>query len=258
MNIYVCIKQVPDTEASISIREGKTINETGIKWIVNPYDEYAIEEALKLKEKNPGSTVCAVALGPERAQSALRTALAMGVDRAVHIETTEVLDDRNTAKALAGAIRLDGSFGVVFTGKQAIDNDSYQVHILTAEFLSIPVATNVISFAYDSRGGIVTVEREIDEGSREVIEMTVPCVVAATKGLNTPRYAPVMGIMKAKKMEIRKMSLAELGVDPSENRIMLLKFSVPAEKPQGRVIEGDPPASVKELVRLLKEEAKVI
>lgn len=258
MNIYLCIKQVPDTEANIFIREGKTVNETSIKWIVNPYDEYAIEEALKLKEKNPGSTVCAIALGPERTQSALRTALAMGVDRAIHIETGEALDDRNTAKALASVIRSDGSFGVVFMGKQAIDSDAYQVHILTAEFLSIPVATNVISFAYDPQGGIVTVEREIDEGAREIIEMTVPCVVAAAKGLNTPRYAPVMGIMKAKKMEIKKISLPELGVDPAENRIVLLKLSAPAEKPRGRVIEGEPPAAVKELVRLLKEEAKVI
>ena len=153
MNIYVCVKQVPDTETSISIREGNSINETAIKWIVNPYDEYAIEEALTLKEKNPGSTVCAVALGPERTQAALRTVLAMGVDRVIHIETSEFLDDRNTARALAGAIRMDGAFGIIFIGKQAIDNDAYQVHIQMAEHLSIPVATNVISFVCDSPKG---------------------------------------------------------------------------------------------------------
>ena len=258
MNIYVCLKQVPDTETSISIREGNSVNETNIKWIVNPYDEYAIEEALKLKEKNPGSTVCAIALGPERTQAALRTALAMGIDRAIHIETGEFLDDRNTARALAGAIRIDGAFGVIFTGKQAIDNDAYQVHIQMAEYLSIPVATNVMSFVCDPQGGIVTVEREIDEGAREVIEMVVPCIVAAAKGLNTPRYASVIGIMKAKKMEIKKMSLADVGVDPLANSVALLKLSVPAEKPQGKMIEGDPQSAVRELVKRLKEEAKVI
>lgn len=258
MNIYVCVKQVPDTETSISIREGNSINETAIKWIVNPYDEYAIEEALTLKEKNPGSTVCAVALGPERTQAALRTVLAMGVDRVIHIETSEFLDDRNTARALAGAIRMDGAFGIIFMGKQAIDNDAYQVHIQMAEHLSIPVSTNVISFVCDSPKGIVTVEREIDEGAREVVEMSVPCVVAATKGLNTPRYASVIGIMKAKKMEIKKLSLADVGVDPAANAISLLKLTAPAEKPQGKIIEGDPQSAVRELVKRLKEEAKVI
>jgi electron transfer flavoprotein beta subunit len=258
VNIYVCVKQVPDTETSISLREGNSVNETNIKWIVNPYDEYAIEEALKLKEKNPGSTVCAIALGPERTQTALRSALAMGIDKVIHIETSEVLDDRNTGRALAGAIRMDDDFGIIFTGKQAIDNDAYQVHIHLAEYLSIPVATNVISFVCDPHGGIVTVEREIDEGAREVIEMAVPCVVAATKGLNAPRYASVIGIMKAKKMEIKKLSLADVGVDPKENEVSLLKLSVPAEKPQGKIIEGDPQVAVRELIRRLKEEAKVI
>ena len=143
MNIYVCIKQVPDTEASILVKDGKSINEANIKWIVSPYDEYAIEEALKLKEKTPGSTVTAVCLGPERVQNALRTALAMGADKAVHIESNVYLDDQNTARALAAGHQRRQDFGVIFTGKQAIDNDSYQLHILLAENLAIPVATNV-------------------------------------------------------------------------------------------------------------------
>jgi electron transfer flavoprotein beta subunit len=256
VNIYVCIKQVPDTEASILVKDGKSINEAAIKWIVSPYDEYAIEEALKLKEKNPGSTVTAVCLGPDRVQNALRTALAMGADRAIHVESTVALDSRTTALALAQAIKADKDFGVVFMGKQAIDDDACQLHLLFAEELAIPVATNVMAFACE--GGKVRVEREIDEGAREVIEMAVPCVVAAAKGLNTPRYASMMGIMKAKKIEIKKISLSEFGIDETQNKVRLLKLSAPAEKPQGRVIPGEPAAAVQELVRLLREEAKVL
>jgi electron transfer flavoprotein beta subunit len=256
VNIYVCIKQVPDTEASILVKDGKSINEAAIKWIVSPYDEYAIEEALKLKEKNAGSKVTAVCLGPDRVQNALRTALAMGADSAVHVESSVALDSMNTARALAQVIRADKEYGVIFMGKQAIDDDASQLHILLAEELAIPAATNVLAFAFAD--GKARVEREIGEGAREVIEMTAPCVVAAAKGLNTPRYASMMGIMKAKKIEIRKIPLAETGVDETQNKVRLLKLSAPAEKPQGRIVPGEPAAAVQELVRLLREEAKVI
>lgn len=256
MNIYACIKQVPDTEASILVKDGRTINETNVKWIISPYDEYAVEEALKLKEKIPGSKVTAVCLGPERAQSALRSALAMGADAAVHVECAASLDSRATARALAHVIGADREFGVIFLGRQAIDDDASQVHLLLAGELSLPAATNVLAFACD--GQKVRIEREVGGGAREVVEMTVPCVVAAAKGLNTPRYASMMGIMKAKKMEIRKVALAETGIDESQNKVRLLKLSAPAEKPQGRVIPGEPADAVRELVRLLREEAKVL
>jgi len=256
VNIYVCIKQVPDTEASILVKDGRSINEANVKWIVSPYDEYAIEEALKLKEKLPGSKVTAVCLGPDRAQNALRTALAMGADAAVHIECAALLDAHNTARALAHVIGADREFGVIFLGRQAIDDDASQVHLLLAGELSLPAATNVLAFACD--GQKVRIEREIGEGAREVIEMAVPCVVAAAKGLNTPRYASMMGIMKAKKIEIRKVPLAETGADEARNLVRLLKLSSPAEKPQGRVIPGEPAAVVQELVKRLREEAKVL
>ncbi|MBN2347171.1 MAG: electron transfer flavoprotein subunit beta/FixA family protein [Candidatus Aminicenantes bacterium] len=256
MNIYVCIKQVPDTEASIMVKDGRSINEANVKWIVSPYDEYAIEEALKLKEKIPGSSVTAVGLGPERVQNALRTALAMGADSAVHVACEAVLDPAGTARALASVISADKDFGVIFTGRQAIDDDAYQVHLILAEELAVPAATNVLAFHWD--GQKVGIEREIDEGAREVIEMSIPCVVAAAKGLNTPRYASMMGIMKAKKIAIRKVALPETGVDEAQNRVRLLTLSSPAEKPQGRIIPGEPEAAVRELVRLLRDEAKVL
>lgn len=256
MNIYVCIKQVPDTEASIMVKDGKSINEASVKWIVSPYDEYAVEEALKLREKLAGSKVTAVCLGPERAQNALRTVLAMGADAAVQVESAAALDSWNTARALAHVIRADKEFGVVFLGRQAIDGDASQVHLLLAGELGVPAATNVLAFACD--GKTARVEREVGGGAREVIEMAVPCVVAAAKGLNTPRYASMMGIMKAKKIEIRKVPLAETGADEAQNRVRLLKLSSPAEKPQGQVIPGEPADAVRELVRRLREEAKVL
>jgi electron transfer flavoprotein beta subunit len=255
MNIIVSLKQVPDTEAVLQVKGGKSINEEGIKWIINPYDEFAIEEALKLKAKIPGAVVTLITLGPSRAESALRTGLAMGAEHAVHIETPEYPDHKSTAKALAGAIKAENP-GVIFMGKQAIDDDSYLTHIYLAEYLEAPVATNVLAFAYED--GKVTVEREIDEGARERIQMSIPCVVAASKGLNEPRYPSLMGIMKAKKIPIKKLTLADVGISELNNKIRTEKLYAPPEKPAGKVIQAEPEEAVKELVRLLKEEAKVL
>lgn len=256
MNIYVCIKQVPDTEATLLVKD-TSINEAGIKWIISPYDEYALEEALKLKEKIAGSTVTIVTLGPQRAESTLRSGLAMGAENAVHIETDELfLDHKTVAAALGNAIKQDAGHGIIFMGKQAIDDDSYLTHIYLAEHLGIPVATNVIAFNHED--GKVVVEREIDEGAREKIEMKVPCVVGATKGLNEPRYASLMGIMKAKKIPIKKLTLEEAGITDVAAKIKREKLYAPPEKPQGRVIEGELEDAVKELVRVLKDEAKVL
>lgn len=256
MNIYVCIKQVPDTEATLQVKDGTRIKEDNIKWIIGPYDEYALEEALKLKEKIADATVTVVTLGPARVESALRGGLAMGAQNAIHIETEETINHKTIAKALAAAIRQDEHHGVIFMGKQAIDDDSYLTHIYVAEYLGVPVATNVIAFAYENNA--VTVEREIDEGAREQISMQIPCVIGATKGLNTPRYASLMGIMKAKKIPIKKFSLADLGIEEKSATIRTEKLFAPPEKPQGKIIPGEPEEAVKELVRLLKEEAKVL
>lgn len=255
MNIIVCLKQVPDTEAVLQVKNGKTINEEGIKWIVNPYDEFAIEEALKLKEKITGSTVTVITLGPHRAESSLRTGLAMGAQNAVHIETDELIDHKTTAKALATAIKQEDP-GIIFMGKQAIDDDSYLTHAYLAEYLDTPVATNVLVFNYEENK--VTVEREIDEGAREKIEMQIPCIVAATKGLNEPRYPSLMGIMKAKKIPIKKLTLDNVGISEINNKIRTEKLYSLPEKPEGKVIEEEPEAAVKTLVKLLKEEAKVL
>ncbi len=256
MKIYVCIKQVPDTEAVLSIKDGKSINEDNIKWIISPYCEYAIEEALKLKEQLGDASVTAVTVGPDRASSALRTALAMGAEHALHIKTDSVFDHGVIANALAGALKQEDDFGIIFMGKQAIDDDAYLTHIYLAEKLGLPVATSVIAFAFDNNK--VVVEREIDEGAREKIEMAAPCIVCPTRGLNEPRYASLMGIMKAKKIPIREISMADLGLADTKNMVETEKLFSPPEKPAGRVIEGEVEDAVKELVRLLKDEAKVL
>lgn len=256
MNIFVCIKQVPDTEATLSVKNGKTINEDSIKWIISPYDEHAIEEALKLKEKIPESNVTLITLGPKRCENALRGGLAMGADHAIHIETDEHMDNRTIAKALAIAIKQEGNYNLIFIGKQAIDNDSYLTHIYLAENLGIPVSTNVTLFNYESEK--VFVEREIDGGEKEKIEMTTPCVIGAAKGLNTPRYPSLIGMMKAKKIPIKKLSLQDLEIGEIDNKIIVEKLFSPPEKPQGKIIEGDIEDAVKELVKALKDEAKVL
>ncbi|MCK5222267.1 MAG: electron transfer flavoprotein subunit beta/FixA family protein, partial [Candidatus Aminicenantes bacterium] len=203
MNVFVLIKQVPDTEAMLSVKNGTSINEESIKWIISPYDEYALEEALKLKEKDAEVVVNALTLGPQRVESALRSALAMGADNGIHIVCEEDLDIETRARMLAEAIKKESDTGLVFIGKQAIDDDSNQTHILVAEYLDMPVTTNIISFKLE--GDKVTCEREIEDGDVETVEMNTPCAVTASKVLNTPRYASLMGIMKAKKIELKKI-----------------------------------------------------
>jgi electron transfer flavoprotein beta subunit len=187
----------------------------------------------------------------------LRTALAMGVDTAVHIETDEYLDSKNLGKALAGAIKKTEGFGVVFMGKQAIDDDSFLTHTYTAGNLDAGVATNVIDFKYDN--GKIIVEREIDGGAKERIEMSSPCIIGATKGLNSPRYPSLMGMMKAKKKPITKLTLEDTGLTEINNKLTRVKLSSPPEKiKEPKIFEGDLENSVKELVKLLKDEAKVL
>lgn len=255
MRIFVCIKQVPDTEASLNIKDGSKIDDSNIKWIINPYDEYAIEEALKLQEKVTDAKVTVITVGAKRAEEALRKALAMGVEDAIHIESEEELDHKTAAKALANVLKEENA-NIVFMGKQAIDDDAFVFHVYLAEFLGMPVATNAISFNLESDK--VTVERDIDEGDKERVEMALPCIVAVTKGLNEPRYSSLMGIMKAKNKPLKKVSLEEAKITEVNNLLEVTKMTVPPEKPEGKLIEGEPQEAVDKLVDLLKNEAQVL
>ncbi|GIL17205.1 MAG: electron transfer flavoprotein subunit beta [Oligoflexia bacterium] len=257
MKIFVCIKQVPDTETKIKISsDNQSIDSTGVKWVMNPYDEYAVEEAIKLKESKPGAQVHAITLGPKaRAGEVLRTALAMGADEGILIDAPASLDSTATAKALAAAITKEGDASLVFTGKLAIDDNQSAVSQMIAEFLNIPHTTVVSKFTYGPEA--ITVERDIEGGAKEVVQMVAPAVVGANKGLNMPRYASLPGIMKAKKKVLKEYSLEALGVS-ADNKTKTLSLSLPADKPAVKLLSGDSQQQVTALVQLLRDEAKVL
>jgi len=244
VNIVACVKQVPDTEAQIKVKpDGSGIEEGGIKWVMNPYDEFGVEEALRLKEKN-GGEVTIVSVGPQRAMETIRTALAMGADKGIHIcdPAFDGADAYVTASALAAAIKAV-PFDIVFCGQRAIDDDSAQVGAVTK---------------FEFTDGAVKVIRPI-EGAQLLIECPLPCVVTAQKGLNEPRYASLPGIMKAKKKPVEVKDAAVLGVS-TEGKAKVARFVPPPARAAGKIICGDgtPEGKAAELAKLLREEAKVI
>jgi electron transfer flavoprotein beta subunit len=259
MKIVVCVKQVPDTETRIRIApEGTGIVETDVNWIVSPYDEFAIEEALRIKETK-GGEVALVSVGPGRAQSALRNGLAMGADSAVHVKDP-LLDGADTlgiARALAAAIKTLAPFDLVLTGQQGVGGDNSQVPGLLAELLDLPQVT--VAVKIEIQDGKAVVEREI-EGARETWETSLPAVISAQKGLNEPRYASLKGIMAAKKKPLHVLDAAGLGLDAAAlaPKLEVAALELPPARPSVRMIDGDPETQAKELLRLLHEEAKVI
>ena len=263
MNIVVCVKQVPDTETRVKPNgDGSFIDTSSIKWVMNPYDEFALEQALLVKEAEGGSTVTAIRVGAVKDTEALRTALAMGADKAVLVEAGDDLDPHSTAKALAGAIaKEDAPPDLVLAGKQAIDDDAMQVPQLLACMLDIPSVTVVVEYARGG-GGPVVLKREVEGGGLEVYEVSPPVLVACNKGINTPRYASLPGIMRAKKKPLATHSLADVGVSDEDRRLVLSEFRLPPEKPAGKTFDApDTEAGkkvAKEVVSLLKNEAKVL
>jgi electron transfer flavoprotein beta subunit len=256
MNIFVCIKQVPDTEATI-VPNGAGIDESAVqKWILNPYDEYAVEEAVQLKEGSGGAELVAVSLGPERAKSAFQTALAMGADRGIHIVSDEAYDPAQTAEALAAAIRADGEPTIVFTGVLAIDDYACQVHLRLAQRLHASAAVNVTAFQWTGDGAEVT--RTGGGGAQEKIFLRPPAVVAVTKDINKPRYPTLPNIMKAKKKEIRRLTPADVGLDGDAGTMGITAMEAPQEVSGGRILEGDHSATAAELAGLLRDEARVV
>lgn len=249
MNIAVCIKQVPDTETKVKISgDKKWIEEGEINFILNPYDEFAVEEGLKLAEAN-GGEVTIVSLGPDRITSAIRSALAMGATKAIHIKTESIpLDPMATSEALAQVLR-EGNYDLILMGKQAIDDDHQQMGPILSEKLKIPAA-NVVT-KLEVNGDALIAERQI-EGGFEKIKCSLPAIVTAQRGLNEPRYASLKGIMASKKIQIEEKT-----VPIPDDNIEILEINYPPEKPPGKIV-GEGADAVPELIRLLKEEAKVI
>lgn len=248
MKIAVCVNHVPDTATKVKIAaDGKSIDKQGVSYIVNPYDEFAIEEALKLKEKTSG-TVYVISLGDDSNKETIRKALAMGADEGVLLKTASAPDSVTLAGFLAEEIKSLGC-SIVFMGKQSIDFDNSAVGQMTAEMLGYNCISNVVALTLD--GESLTAEREI-EGGREESICSLPVVITAQKGLNDPRYASLKGIMAAKKKTITEK---EITVSGSKTEILGLRL--PPPKKAGRILGSDA-AAVTELVKLLREEAKVI
>ncbi len=262
MKIVALLKRVPDTEAKILInQEGTGIKEDGLKFVINTYDEFGIEEALRLRDKaGAGSTVTVVCIGPPEATELIRTALAMGADDAVHVvdPALDRSDPFARAAVLAKAIQANG-FDIVFCGKQAIDDDMGQTQSILAEMLDIPQVNIATAFEIAPDLKRVTVRRRI-EGGDEKVESSVPVLVSCEKGLNEPRYASLPGIKKAKKKEIRTRSLADLGLAKAGDARSSIVRWVPLPKSAGcRMVQAEETRdAVRELVRLLREEAKVV
>ncbi len=245
----VCIKQVADTETRVKVgADGRSLDPAGVTWILNPYDEFAIEQALKLKEAQGAGEVVVVSLGGAGATATLRNALAMGADRAIHLKADGANDPLAVANALATELKTLGAT-ILWFGRQAVDDDASQVGPMVAELLDLPCATSVATFQLD--GDRATVERDI-EGGREVIEVTLPAAFTTDKGLNEPRYASLKGIMAAKKKPIDEKP-AQLGTAGLE----ILALEMPAARSAGRIV-GQGTDAIPELLRVLREEAKVL
>ncbi len=250
MQIAVCIKRVPDSETRVKIGpDGKSLDEAGVKFVLNPYDEFAVEEALQRREKAGAGEVVVLCLGPAAAQETIRTALAMGADRGVLLQAEKIpVDGFETAKAIAAALK-DGGWDLILFGKMAIDDYNHQVGPMVAELLGLPCVTAVAHLEIEDGKGVA--EREI-EGGIEVVEFPLPAVLTADKGLNEPRYPALKGIMAAKKkpLDVKPVQLGAGGIEA-------LAMTPPPERKAGKIV-GEGPGAIPELVRLLREEAKIL
>ena len=249
MKIAVCLRRVPDTTAKIVIgSSGTSIDETGVKFVPNPYDEYAVEAAIALKEQAGTGETVVVGLGGDTVQETLRTALAMGVDRAVHLQGAPSADGLENARVLADHLRA-GAFDVILFGKLAVDDYGQQTGAMVAELLELPCATAITKLVVAD--GRASVEREV-EGGVENASCALPAVFTCDKGLNNPRLPSLKGIMAAKKkpLDITPVTVAAGGVN-------IISLALPPERAAGRIV-GEGAAAVPALMQLLTAEAKVI
>lgn len=257
MNIYVLVKRTFDTEEKIAITNGK-IADDGAEFIINPYDEYAIEEAIQVRDANDGE-VTVITIGGEDAEKQLRTALAMGADKAVLINTEDDLDemDEFTAAKIIAEYLKDKNADLILAGNVAIDGGSGQVGPRVAELLDINCVTTITNL--EINGTTASITRDV-EGDSEVLETSLPLLVTAQQGLNEPRYPSLPGIMKAKKKPLEELELDDLDIEEDDvaAKTETIEIYLPAAKAAGRVLTGELPDQVKELVDLLKNEAKVV
>lgn len=255
MKIYVCVKHVPDSGATITVEEGNRISEN-VTYLINPYDEHAITEAVKLKAALPGSEVIAVCLANDAAENTLRSAMAMGSDRSILIVTDKPCDSILTARALKAAIAGDGRPGIIMAGKESIDSEGMQTHYRLAENMVLPIASNVVKLAVEDYTVVVECEREA--GTVDVMRLTIPCVVAVGKGINTPKYPTFPDIVKARKKEVKKIDLDSLELDTPASEMEVLHLAPALEDRYPQELAGTATDIARRIVDILKTEAKVI
>ena len=255
MKICVCVKHVPDTAATIKLEGEKGFKDSEIKFVANPYDEYGVEEAVSLVEKQGGEVVI-VTVGKASAVTTIRGAMAMGAHRAILVKTQgQFIDSGLTADALKVVLEQDGLPDIIFSGKGSVDTESFQTQYRLAKSLNLPIVNEVSKLTVDN--GKALTERETGGGEKQVIEMNLPCVIGATKGLNEPRYPKFPDIMKAKKKEIREIEISSLGIDESKGMVVIEKLESVPERSGARMLEGSVDEQVTELVRILKKDEKI-
>lgn len=249
MKIFVPIKRVPDYQAKIRVKtDGSGIETDGVKWIVNPFDEIAVEEALRLKEAGKATEVVVASFGPDDTATQLRYTMAMGADRGVLVKYSGAIDSDLASRVLAALFKRE-DFGLIIMGKQSIDSDASQTGPLMAQRLQLPQACFASKVVLD--GAAAQVTREVD-GGLETIKVALPCIITTDLRLNEPRYAPLPGIMKAKKKPLEELTLEQLGIAPDQ-RVVVKRMAAPAGRKGGKKVD-----SVEALVQALQHEAKVI
>jgi Electron transfer flavoprotein, beta subunit len=257
MDILICIKQVPDMESKFRIDgEGTWYDRADLAWRMNEYDEYAVEQAVRLKEQFPNADLTVLCIGPDQVSESIKKALAMGCDRGVHIADSESFAREPIAIAtMIADFARDKQFDIIFTGMQSQDRGSAQVGVMVAELLGMSAVTTIVGFSCDD-DGVIQVKRELEGGSKAVVTATVPVVLTCQLGLNTPRYPTLPNIMKAKKKELRVLLPGTGGGVTARQETAACYF--PEKKGGGLVLEGDIPEIADKLIQLLKEKTSVL
>ncbi len=261
MQIYVCVKHVPDTAVSIKLTSDTTYNDTACNFIINPYDEYALEAAVQWVEKEGRGEIVAVTVGPEDAETTIRSALAMGAHRGILVRhDQQFLDSITTAMALKAVIMTDAMPDhmpdLILGGKSAVDTEGTQTLYHLAAALEYPIVNEIVKLGIDD--GRAVVEKEVGGGTRQIIEMGLPAVLGATKGLNEPRYPKFAAIMKAKKKKIKTIDLADLDFEAVAEGPVLVKLDAVPERTAAQILEGGMDDQVNELIDILKDKEKVL
>lgn len=251
MQIYVCVKHVPDSAANIHILDDTRIDEN-VAFLLNPYDEHAVTEAVKIRDQFAGSEIIVVTVGKPDAENTLRSAMAMGADRGILIATDQPCDAMVTARALAAAIREDGEPGIILTGKESIDAEGMQTQFRLGALLDMPVVTNAAKLIIE--GNVARITCELSGGMTRTFESDLPCVVGAGRGLNIPGYPTLPAIMKSRKKPVKEVSLDSLGIEAAARTVKTVKFSPLTKTRDPKEISGTPEQMAGQIIKVIKKE----